>query len=312
MERRSLWAGVLASLMVGASCLLLMAGTASAHGTVSNAIPQSNIAEAANCTLNSLPGLQRQGEGFQVGEVGDVIQIECNPSVFPGGTVVGIEDAQLYDRCANTGLDGTIHWATLVDPEGEGPFAVAVLDGDGNATVDLVAGPNCAVGGTVISANTYVGDGNTVVESFSAAFAVETATPTAESVTVEPSSQVEDEATSSASTLIEAEFPGSTEAKVRVAAPELSDRCEEGGSLFLRPNGELVGDTDELVGGYNKVEPTGDEAITTDNDGNAFVIAIGFGSCKPGKSYFQVDEEDSPFTTEEVPFTILAPEPTAF
>lgn len=309
MERRSLWAGVLASLMAGASCLLLMAGTASAHGTV---IPQGTIAEAANCTLNSLPGLQRQGEGFQVGEVGDVIQIECNPSVFPGGTVVGIEDAQLYDRCANTGLDGTIHWATLIDPEGEGPSAVAVLDGDGNATVDLVAGPNCAVGGTVVSANTYVGDGNTVVESFSAAFAVETATPTTEGVTVEPSSQVEDEATSSASTLIEAEFPGSTEAKVRVAAPELSDRCEEGGSLFLRPNGELVGGTDELVGGENKVEPTGDEAITTDNDGNAFVIAIGFGSCKPGKSYFQVDEEDSPFTTEEVPFTILAPEPTAF
>jgi hypothetical protein len=307
MERRSLWAGVLASLMVGASCLALMAGTASAHGTV---ISQVNIAEAANCKMESLPGLMRQGEGFQVGEVGDVIQIECNPQVFPGGTIVGISDAQLYNRCNSTGLDGTIHWATLLEPVAEGPEVFAVLDGDGNATVDLVAGPNCAVGGTVVSANTYVGDGNTVVESFSAAFAVEEARPSPEGVTVEPAAQVEDEATSSASTLIKAEF-GSTEAKLRVAAPELNARCEEGGSLFLRPNGELV-PASELAGGDNKVEPTGDEAITTDNDGNAFVIAIGFGSCKPGKSYFQVDEEAGPFNTEEVPFTILAPEPTAF
>jgi hypothetical protein len=285
--------------------MLLMAGTASARNTV---IPQSNVAEAANCKMNSLPGLMRQGEFSQVGDVGDVIQIGCNPAVFPGGTLVRISDNQLYNRCNATGLDGTIHWATLVDPVGTGPEAYVVLDGDGNATVDLVAGPNCAIGGTVISANTEVGDGNTVVESFSAAFAVEEAKPSTEGVTVEPSAQVEDEATSSASTLIQAEF-GSTEAKLRVAAPELDGRCEVGGSLFLRPNGELV-PARELVGGDNKVDPTGDEAIATDDDGNAFVIAIGFGSCKPGKSYFQVDEEAGPFNTEEVPFTILAPEAT--
>jgi hypothetical protein len=307
MERRSLWTVLLASLMVVGSCMLLMAGTASAHNAV---IPQGNIAEAANCKMNSLPGLMRQGEGFQVGNVGNVIQIECNPQVFPGGTIVGISDYQLYDRCHETGLDGTIHWATLVEPVAEGPEVYAVLDGEGNATIDFVAGPNCAVGGTVISANTFVGDGNTVVESFSHEFAVEEARPTPEGVTVMPSSQVEDEATSSASTLIQAEF-NSTEAKVRVAAPELNARCEEGGSLFLRPNGELVL-AEQLAGGYEKVEPTEDEAITTDNDGNAFVIAIGFGSCKPGKSYFQVDEEAGPFNTEEVPFTILSPEPTEF
>jgi hypothetical protein len=84
-----------------------------------------------------------------------------------------------------------------------------------------------------------------------------------------------------------------------------------GGSLFLRPDGELV-PAEELAGGENKVDPTGDEAIATDDDGNAFVIAIGFGSCKPGKSYFKVDEEASPFNGEEVPFTILPPAPTPF
>ena len=304
MDRRNLGAG----LMVLASSMLLMAGTASARPAV---IPQtSNVAEATNCTMNSLPGLMRQGEFSQVGDVGDVIQIGCNPAVFPGGTVVGISDTELYDRCKLP--DGTIHWATLIEPEAEGPEVYAVLDGDGNATVDLVAGPNCAVGGTVVSANTLVGYGssNTVVESFSAGFAVEPAVPSTEGVTVEPKEQVEDEVTSSASTLIEAEF-GSTEAKVRVGAPELDGRCEVGGSLFLRPDGELV-PAEELAGGENKVDPTGDEAIATDDDGNAFVIAIGFGSCKPGKSYFKVDEEASPFNGEEVPFTILPPAPTPF
>jgi len=301
MDRRNLGAG----LMVLASSMLLMAGTASARSTV---IPQGKVAEAANCKMYSLPGLMRQGEGIDVGEVGDVIQIECNPAVFPGGTLVRISDTQLYDRCHETLGDGTIHWATLVDPVGTGPEAWVVLDGDGNGTVDLVAGPNCAIGGTVVSANTEVGDGNTVVESFSAGFAVKPAVHTEEKVTVEPEEQVEDEVTSSASTLIQAEF-NSTEAKLRVAAPELNGRCEEGGSLFLRPDGELV-PAEELAGGDNKVDPTGEEAITTDDDGNAFVIAIGFGSCKPGKSYFRVDEEAGPFNTEEVPFTILPPQPT--
>ncbi|HEX3511837.1 MAG TPA: hypothetical protein VHT27_12150 [Solirubrobacteraceae bacterium] len=305
MERRNLRV-VLACLFVAASCLLVMAGTASAH-----VIPQGDIAEAANCKITSLPGLMRQGELNEAGNVGDIVEIECNPAVFPGGTEVELSDAQLYNRCnATTDGYGTIHWATLAGGVQTGPIAHGVLDGDGNLTVDLVAGPNCAVGGTVISANTVVGNGNTVVESFAAAFAVEPAKPTPEGIEIKPTSQVEDEYTSSASTLIQAEF-NSTEAKVRVAAPELNARCEIGGSLFLRPDGELVW-AKELAGGYDKVDPSGTEALATDNDGNAFVIAIGLGSCKPGKSYFQVDEEASPFNTEEAPFTILAPEPTAY
>ena len=56
--------------------------------------------------------------------------------------------------------------------------------------------------------------------------------------------------------------------------------------------------------------PGGDEALKTDNDGNAFVIAIGAESCQPGKSYFEADEEESPFNTEEPSFTIKAPQPT--
>src|ERR1700736_5030355 len=102
MERRNLWAG---GLMAVASSLLLMAGTASAHGTV---LPQAQTSEAANCVIHTLPGLMRQGEFKQVGDVGDIVTIECDPKVFPGGTQVEVSDAQLYSRCSLTG--GTISW----------------------------------------------------------------------------------------------------------------------------------------------------------------------------------------------------------
>ncbi|HEX3511838.1 MAG TPA: hypothetical protein VHT27_12155 [Solirubrobacteraceae bacterium] len=269
-------------------------------------------AEAANCVIHTLSGLMRQGEFGQAGNVGDIVEVECNPAVFPGGTPVEISDAQLQSRCSLSG--GTVTWVEPnVFPAGglkveKGNGITVNLDGDGNATVALVAGPNCAVGGTVVSGHTLPGEGNTTVESFSASFAVIAAAPTPEGVTVMPSEQVEDEGSSAVATLLQVEFP-STEAKTRVAAPELAARCEVAPHmLWLRPNGELV-ETKELAGG-TATEPTGREALRTDNDGNAFVIAIGDASCKPGKSFFEVDLEAAPFTTEEQPFTILPPQPT--
>jgi hypothetical protein len=191
------------------------------------------------------------------------------------------------------------------------------LDGNGNVNIALIAGPNCAVGLTMISANTIVGKGNTRVESFSAPYEVLEAKPTPPGVFVMPKEQVEDEASSSVATLIQAEY-GSTEALVRVAAPELFARCEVAPHLeWFRPvaggkgGGELVKGGKELQGEAPTVsEPKGKEALKTDNDGNAFVIVIGTASCKPGISYFVVDLELSPFTTEEPSFTIKPSEPT--
>src|SRR5271166_467898 len=280
-----------------------------AHSTVT---PQRATAEAANCVIHTLPGLMRQGEFAQAGDVGDIAEVECNPLVFPGGTPVEVSDGQLLSRCSLSG--GTITWVDPNDfPTGgvkmeKGTSITVTLDGEGNATVALVAGPNCAVGGTVISAHTGVGNGNTTVESFSASFAVMPATPTPEGVTVMPSEQVEDEGSSAVATLVQVEFP-STEAKTRIAAPALAARCELPPHIeWLRPNGELV-EARELSGGTAS-EPSHAEALRTDDDGNAFVIAIGAASCKPGKSYFEVDLEAAPFTTEEQPFTILPPQET--
>jgi hypothetical protein len=310
-----------------------MAGSASAHGTV---VPAGEKAEAANCKIFTLPGLMRQGEFGNVGSVGDIVTVECNPAVFPGGTTVELSDAQLNSRCLgldNGGFHGIIwgipnEFSSGIPHAEEGGSIDVELDGDGNVNVGLVAGPNCAVGGTVISGHTEPGKGNTTVESFAAGFAVEPAKPSTEGVWTMPKEQVEDEESSSVATLIQAEY-GSTEAKVRVAAPELFSRCEvappfvsapggEAKVIWLRPNFETgigpegigaIGFGKELAGGTALV-PGGDEALKTDNDGNAFVIAIGAESCKPGKSYFEVDEEESPFNTEEPSFTIKAPQPT--
>ncbi len=326
MDRRNLWAGALVLI----ASLLAMAGSASAHGTV---VPAVEKAEAANCKIHTLAGLMRQGEFGNVGSVGDIVTVECNPAVFPGGTTIELSDAQLESRCLGLGHPEEFHGIIWVNPNefsnGTDPFeyggSIKVeLDGDGNVNVPLVAGPNCAVGGTVISGHTEPGKGNTTVESFAAGFAVEPAKPSTEGVTVMPKEQVEDEASSSVATLIQVE-EGSTEAKVRVAAPELFSRCEvipdaadgdtnpETKVIWFRPD---FADTTfpfsygkELAGG-TAIEPTGTEALRTDNDGNAFVIVLGSDSCKPGKSYFEADEEESPFNTEEPSFTIKAPEPT--
>jgi hypothetical protein len=305
-----------------------MAGSAWAHSTV---VPAGEKAEAANCKIITLPGLMRQGEFGNVGSVGDIVTVECNPAVFPGGTVVELSDAQLQSRCE--GLTGGkevyrgVNWlepnefSSGVPITTEASSTKVELDGDGNVNVGFTAGPNCAVGGTVISGHTEPGKGNTTVESFAAGFAVEPAKPSTEGVTVMPKTQVEDEESSSVATLIQVES-GSTEAKVRVAAPELFSRCEvpttfngwpDSKVFWLRPSwtkdGGAIGVGKELVGG-TALEPANNEALKTDNDGNAFVIAIGAESCKPGKSYFEADEEEAPFNTQEPSFTILAPEPT--
>jgi hypothetical protein len=304
MERRILGAG----LMVLVSSLLLMAGTASAHGSVSPQI--APLPTGTNCLIrSSSPTFVNQGEFALEGTVGDVVEVECNTKVFPPGTPIEIDDAQLFDRCSHD-----IKWVvpnefgTNAIREETGLGVTVGLDGDGNATVALVAGPHCAVGDTVISGHT----GEPEFESFSTSFSVEGAKPTTEGVTVTPAEQVESTGSSSVATLVEAEFPGSTEVMTRFASPELFNRCAVGGEklTWFRMNKELVS-AKELVGG-TALEPAGTEAVRTDDDGNAFVIAIGHESCSPGKSIIEVDLETSPFSTEEVPFIIKAPQETTF
>ena len=50
--------------------------------------------------------------------------------------------------------------------------------------------------------------------------------------------------------------------------------------------------------------------VQLDNNGNAFVIAIGDSSCAEGASLIEADLEAKPFTTFTTNFLIEAPRPT--
>src|ERR1700680_4157264 len=129
MDRRKLGAG----LLVLASSLLLLVGSASAHGTVG---PQG-AAATGTCHIRSLPSFIAQGEFDNSATVGDVIEISCDPFTYSAGAEVTLVASQLYSRC---------HEITWYDANDEGyykhssgrTFSVH-LDVDGNANVALIA-----------------------------------------------------------------------------------------------------------------------------------------------------------------------------
>jgi hypothetical protein len=114
-----------------------------------------------------------------------------------------------------------------------------------------------------------------------------------------PATQVEDALSSGVATIVEAEFAGGSEKKVRIAAEELYARCRVAPHLhWIRMNGEEETNVSEV------------REVQLDNDGNAFVIVIGDASCAEGPSLIEADLEAKPFTTYTNPFTVEAPRPT--
>ena len=90
MDRRKLCVG----LMVMASSMLLMAGTASAHGSA-----KAQAAEGSTCAIHSLPSFVAQGEFSTQATAADVIEVECNPFLYGTGSKVTVIASQLYSRC---------------------------------------------------------------------------------------------------------------------------------------------------------------------------------------------------------------------
>ena len=83
--------------------------------------------------------------------------------------------------------------------------------------------------------------------------------------------QIEDAESSGVATIIEAEFESGSEKLVRIGAEELFARCRVEPHLrWITLSGREITGVSELTG------------IQLDNDGNAFVIAIGDSSCAPG------------------------------
>ncbi len=284
MDRRNLGAG----LMVFASSLLLLVGTAGAHGTVKPAGSEGT----GGCTVKSLPSFVAQGEFEQSATVGDVLEVSCDPYVYSAGASITLTASQLYSRCKDD--------LTWYDPnndgeyyESEGRSVTLKLDVDGNANVALIAGPDCMVGESLITLD----ENESPYETFTTSFQILPSVNTTQGLYITPSSQVEDAESSGVVTIAQAEFSGASEEYVRIGAEQLYDRCQAGDHLHIITEGrENSEDVSELT-----------DAIKLDNNGNGFVLLVGSDSCAEGTSLIEADLEASPFTTETGTFTVESP-----
>jgi hypothetical protein len=284
MKSRNIGVG-LAAL---ASSLFLLVGTASARATDPVTTTTSDT-----CVVHSLKSFTAQGEFLTSATVADIIEVECDPTVYGTGSKIKITASQLFSRCK-----GKLTWF-VPNPysRSEGRGVTVALDADGNATVAVLTGPLCEAGESLVSAHME----EEPFETFTTAFSVLPPVKTKPGVFPMPEKQVEDSLSSAVATIVEVEFAGGSEKKVRIAAEELYARCRVFPHLrWIKMNG--------------MEEPAVSEVreVQLDNDGNAFVIAIGDSSCAEGPSLIEADLESKPYTTFTNPFTIEAPKPTEF
>ncbi len=263
MKSRNLLVAVVAL----ASSLFLLAGTASAHGTAPTAAPTAK----ATCVVHSLPSFVAQGEFGASATAADIIEVECDPTVYGTGSPIRITASQLFSRC-----NGKLTWI-VPNPfsRSEGNGVTVKLDADGNATVAVVAGPECQVGESLVSAHMLLEP----FETFTTPFTVLPPVPTTPGVFALPDTQVEDAFSSGFATIIQAEFKAGSEKFVRFGSEELFARCRVGPKLrwFVETSfpGTPVAVLREIPGVSEVTK------IQLDNDGNAFVIAIGDSSEAP-------------------------------
>jgi hypothetical protein len=273
-------------ILVAAFALVAGASMALAPG----ALAQRSAPAAGTCVIHSLPSFVAQGEGATAATVADIVEVECDPTVYGTGSKIKLIASQLFSRC-NEKLSW---WVPNPFARTEGRGVTVTLDADGNATAALLAGPGCQAGESLVSAHME----ETPFETFTTAFTVLPPTTGTPGLFVRPEAQVEDALSSGVATIVQAAFENGSEKTVRIGSEELYDRCRAAPHLHW-----IQSDGSDTTGS----EVTG---VALDNDGNAFVIAIGDASCAPGVSLIEGDLEAKPFTTFTTPFTVLPPQPT--
>ncbi len=232
-----------------------------------------------------------QGEFGTSSSVADIVSVECEP-VYAEHYVT-ISANELYSRC-----DKDLYWseAAPFDLSSSEPSYTVRLDNDGNGGAVLWGGPSCAAGESLVAAHLDEAPYTTVTN----AFTVLPPRPTTEGVIAEPSAgAVEAEENSSAAAIIEVEAqPVFAEEPVNINASQLDSRCHKGDLTWVGPEGKVLGYGPELTG------------LGLDNDGNAFVVALGGESCAAGSSLVEASLENAPYTTWTTDFNILPPVPT--
>jgi hypothetical protein len=279
----------------GTASVCMLAAALGAWAAAGSDVAQASAAHAENsqtaaCIVRSLPSFTAQGEGSLMATVADVVEVECNPALYGPGSKVKLTAYQLYWRCREQ-----LTWYVPTPFHAEQGAGISVeLDADANATVALRAGPGCAAGESLITAHQE----SLPYDSFSTAFNVEPPGLSEAGVRATPPIQVEN-VSSAVATVVQAELPGLSEAPLHIASEELYHRCRIAPHLhWVLMDGTVVSDTPEV------------EGVQLDDDGNAFVIALGDRSCAQGSSLIEADLEENPFSTYLTNFAIEPPQPT--
>ncbi len=249
-----------------------------------------------SCVVRTLPpSFVDQGEFGASSSAADVVEVACEP--VHAGQMVKLSSQELFNRCKG----GLIWSAPFPYAPSTGPSFSVELDGDGNATAVLWAGPACAPGESLVSVHLEAPPFTTSTTNFT----VLPPAPSKPGVTASPSSEVEDSVSSSVATIVQVEFPPVfAERKVNISAEQLFARCMVPPSLvWVGADGNVLGGggADVLAGGTESVE------VQLDNDGNAFVVVLGGGSCASGTSLIEASLTEAPFTTYTTEFTIEPP-----
>ena len=288
MERRNLLAGLLVLVLSS----FMLAGTAFAHKTAENSQTPA-VEPTGACVIYSLPSFMDQGFGTKfASSVADVIEVECQP-VYAEQTVK-VSSQELYNSCADK-LSWTAigNQANPYKPVTGSSIGKVKLDDDGNATVVAWGGPSCAATTSIISAHMEAAPG----ESTSTTFTVLPPETTSPGVWAFPPEQVEVGDFSNTATIIQVEFPSKySEQPVAISDEQLYSHC--GGKL------QWVGPDETALGKGEGVK------VKLDDDGNAFVVALGGPSCASGETEVEASLEKAPYTTYGSIYTVLAPKPT--
>ena len=269
-----------------------LAGSASARITHIRSVTRTVEEGPAPCAIHSLPSFMAQGEFANSSSIADIVEVHC--STVYAGHFLKLNASGLYSRCA-----GQLMWFLPYPYSGGVPSTrsfSAQLDNDGNATVVLWGGPSCAAGESFISAHLTEAPYTTVSTPFTV-LAPATSMP---GVLAAPASQVENEITGSVATIVELEFPPVYAGReVNVNDEQLYARC------LISPHLRWVG-----PGALGPEEGSaGIEHVKLDNDGNAFVILLGGGSCAAGATLIEASLEQAPYTTYTTSFTVEPPQP---
>jgi hypothetical protein len=234
-------------------------------------------------------GFIETGLGSTTSSVAFVLTVRCKPVYSE--TTVELSSPQLSNACRDT-----LSWYSPTGKAGKasvgrGEAFNVFLDDDGNATAVVWGGPSCAATRDLVTADLIAPPYPTATTHV----VVLPPKTTKSALLAYPPKEVEDSITSSVDAIFYAEFPGSlAEQKVEFSDAQLYDMCA--GHIIW------VG-ADEAVLGRDVKSVT----TTTDDNGNAFVVALAGPSCAAGVTKAQASIVKAPYKSVHTTFAILTP-----